>query len=247
MARAGKKTLWEDDVRQLLGMPPTESALQAADTSLEKAFSVSKPKQSQQMSMKSDSKGYQSLDDEAGFRFSKKLMITVALIFLAIAGAFIIVDEAGQASRSDVTQQGLNSQAARGRLRSHPSQDSSSRGNIDDEVVGRGNWKDLQRKADEEKRKERAMQLHGSSPKGRHPRLPRHRSDANSDSEADDSHSSSIEEVQKGMERVGGANDARNRGARASTKAGPPGGWVKKNGGPHRGAKSNYGAGIFDW
>jgi hypothetical protein len=58
----------------------------------------------------------------------------------------------------------------------------------------------------------------------------------------------SIEEVQKGYERVGGANDARNRGARAPAKVGPPGGWIQKNGGPHKGAvKGNYGAGIFDW
>eukprot|EP00286_Rhodomonas_abbreviata_P029745 CAMPEP_0181314624 /NCGR_PEP_ID=MMETSP1101-20121128/14922_1 /TAXON_ID=46948 /ORGANISM="Rhodomonas abbreviata, Strain Caron Lab Isolate" /LENGTH=104 /DNA_ID=CAMNT_0023421739 /DNA_START=303 /DNA_END=618 /DNA_ORIENTATION=+ len=40
MARAGKKCMFEDDVRQLLGMPqPLESKV-VADTSLEKSFSV---------------------------------------------------------------------------------------------------------------------------------------------------------------------------------------------------------------
>jgi hypothetical protein len=115
-------------------------------------------------------------------------MLIVVLIILAIAGIFIIVDEAGQASRSDVTKQGLHSQAKRGRLQmdaSAVSADKNHGKDLDDQVVGRGNWKNLQSKADEERRKERAMQLHAPA-KGRHPRLPRHiddKSDTDSESE----------------------------------------------------------------
>eukprot|EP00960_Hanusia_phi_P050071 759977-Hanusia_phi.AAC.8 len=237
MSRAGKKCLFEDDVRQLLGMPRIEDP--KADTSLEKAYSVgnSKADITRQMSKLQASDEAVEVPDIPGFgaRYGRKFLLPFLLLLLLVVGAAFLTGAIVQASSSTKRQQ----QALRGASSYHPRRNRHGRSrsradNDDDSVVNKENWKALQAKADREAQKRSAS----------------HRQRAEMQEESNIN--------QHGKHPGGSAikDDLEKFAWKGQT------GWSMQNGGsPHSGMKATghvnmpasggkqgrFGAGIYDW
>ena len=104
MARAGKKTLFEDDVRAMLGMPKTEEAKYQEDVSLENAFAHS-AKKSNITSMESS-----SLEEDAdlagafgplgSFCGNRRFLIGLGVVVLGVLVLLGVREEMSQTSRA---------------------------------------------------------------------------------------------------------------------------------------------------
>ena len=239
MSRAGKKCLFEDDVRQLLGMPRIEDP--KADTSLEKAYGLAHGKAdiTRQMSKLQASDEVVEVPDIPGFgaRYGRKFLLPFLLLLLLVVGAAFLTGAIISASSSAKKQQ----QALSGSSAYHPRRNRHGRSRLrgrndenNDQVVNRENWKALQAKAAREARKRWAS----------------HRQRAEMQEESD------ISQHGKPPGTSSIKNDLEKFAWKGQT------GWSTQNGGsPHSGLKTDvhvnaqadgrkqgrFGAGIYDW
>eukprot|EP00286_Rhodomonas_abbreviata_P013553 CAMPEP_0181325602 /NCGR_PEP_ID=MMETSP1101-20121128/21023_1 /TAXON_ID=46948 /ORGANISM="Rhodomonas abbreviata, Strain Caron Lab Isolate" /LENGTH=251 /DNA_ID=CAMNT_0023433941 /DNA_START=309 /DNA_END=1060 /DNA_ORIENTATION=+ len=241
MARAGKKCMFEDDVRQLLGMPqPLESKV-VADTSLEKSFSVhgKHSNVSRQMDDRGGKNGGDAEPSE-GFGFgrlifaSRRLIISVLLVGLLGLGIVLMVDEMHQTSRRQLAI----SYRTKG---FHPRRSSSSGGLWNNDqtssssslssssrspaVVTKDNWKTLQDKAD------RFRSMHkgkgaGSSAAAAAAAAAAHVGSAKKSLEAE------LGSLAWSSHKGGGGGSTS-----SSSSSAAAGGWASIHGGPHSGAR----------
>lgn len=134
MARSGKKCLFEDDVRALLGMPQPPDAAVASDTTLQQ-----NPKVAQMQVKGGLGEDDSSILGPAFSSFGKKLMLVVVVISLVTLVSVLVFEEMERNERKSMRKVPISKDSSSVRA-DLPQRDST--------VVTKENWKDLQLKAD---------------------------------------------------------------------------------------------------
>mmetsp|Transcript_40537 Transcript_40537/g.95473 ORF Transcript_40537/g.95473 Transcript_40537/m.95473 type:complete len:191 (-) Transcript_40537:190-762(-) len=159
MARAGRKTLFEDDVRAMLGMPKPEHAKGQENVSLEKAFSHSANKE--KMSSMKTSNLEEDMDLQGAFGplsfcGNRRFLIGIGVVVLSAMALYFVLEEMNQTSRAAKHLAGPQVEhPRRGRGRGRAKRDGAA-----GQSVSRDNWKTFQKQADMEtgQRKEMASE-----------------------------------------------------------------------------------------